>query len=135
MISTNQLERKRYYGKYRGIVSDNKDELGLGRLRAVVPAVKGQNETSWALPCVPFAGKGVGWFMIPPEKALVWIEFENGDWDQPIWSGCFWDPGQVPASPAVPDLKVLKTQSGAITINEQKGKTGITIETSSGLKI
>jgi hypothetical protein len=73
--------------------------------------------------------------MIPPVDALVWIEFENGHWDHPIWSGCFWDDGQAPASPAVAEMKVLKTDSATITINDQNGSEGITIETTSGQKI
>lgn len=130
-----ESERKTYYGKYRGVVTDNQDPQGKGRIKARVPDVKGDHETSWALPCVPYAGDQVGWFMLPPVNALVWIEFENGDWDRPIWSGCFWDDGQVPASPAVPETKVLKTASATITINDQPGSSGITIETNNGLKI
>jgi uncharacterized protein involved in type VI secretion and phage assembly len=128
-------ERKAYYGKYRGVVTDNRDPMMTGRLKARVPDVKGDNESSWALPCVPYAGDGVGWFMLPPVNALVWIEFENGHWDHPIWSGCFWDDGQAPASPAVAEMKVLKTDSATITINDQNGSEGITIETTSGQKI
>ncbi len=131
----NDLDRKTYYGKYRGIVTDNQDPQRKGRLKARVPAVKGDNDTSWALPCVPYAGKQVGWFMIPPVDALVWIEFENGHWDYPIWTGCFWDDGEIPASPATPEMKVLKTDVATITINDQKGSGSVTIETTAGLKI
>ncbi len=129
------LARKVYYGKFRGTVSDNQDPLGLGRIKVRVPQVKGDQESSWALPAAPYAGDGVGWFMIPPKEAWVWVEFENGNWDLPIWSGCFWDQGQVPASPAVPEMKVLKTDTATITINDQSGQSGVTIETNSGLKI
>jgi uncharacterized protein involved in type VI secretion and phage assembly len=128
-------ERKAYYGKYRGVVTDNRDPLMKGRLRARVADVKGDNESSWALPCVPYAGNGVGWFMIPPKDALVWIEFENGHWDHPIWSGCFWDDGQAAASPAVAEMKVLKTDNCTLTFDDTPGTGGITIETSGGQKI
>jgi uncharacterized protein involved in type VI secretion and phage assembly len=128
-------ERKAYYGKYLGVVTDNRDPLMKGRLRARVPDVKGDNESSWALPSVPYGGNGVGWFMIPPVDALVWIEFENGHWDHPIWSGCFWDDGQTPASPAVAEMKVLKTDNCTLTLDDTPGTGGITIETSGGQKI
>ena len=54
----------------------------------MVPAVfGGDKETAWALPSVPYAGNGVGFVFIPPIGTNVWIEFENGDPDTPIWSG------------------------------------------------
>jgi len=129
------LNRKTYYGKYRGQVTDNQDPQGKGRLKARVTDVKGGHETTWALPCAPYAGKGVGWFMLPPVNAWVWIEFENGHWDLPIWSGCFWDDGQVPASPAVPETKMLKTDMATLTINDKQSSGSLTLETAAGLKI
>ncbi len=128
-------QTKKYFGKYRGVVTDNSDPLMLGRIQAKVQDVLGDKESSWAMPSVPYAGKNVGLFLIPPTDALVWIEFEHGDPDYPIWSGCFWASGEAPASPAVADMKVLKTDVGTITVNDQAGSGGITIETTSGLKI
>ncbi len=126
---------KRFYGKYRGVVTDNSDPMQLGRIQAKVPDVLGDKESTWAMPSVPYAGKNVGLFLIPPTDALVWIEFEHGDPDYPIWTGCFWASGEVPASPAVAEMKVLKTDVGTITLNDQQGSGSITIETTSGLKI
>jgi uncharacterized protein involved in type VI secretion and phage assembly len=131
----NTLNRKTYYGKYRGVVTDNLDPMGKGRIKARVPDVKGDGECSWALPCVPYAGDQVGWFMLPPVNALVWIEFENGHWDHPIWSGCFWDDSQAPASPAVPEMKVLQTDTATITIDDTDGASSVSIETQDGMKI
>jgi hypothetical protein len=121
-----------FYGKYRGIVSDNQDPLMQGRIRAKLQDVLGGNESGWALPSVPYAGRGVGLFLIPPVNTSVWIEFEHGDPDYPIWAGCFWAPGEVPAIPALPDMKVLKTALGTITLNDLQGAGGITIETTIG---
>jgi len=128
----NGSEGKKYYGKYRGIVSDNRDPLFLGRVQAKIPDVLGDNESTWAMPCTPYAGKGVGLFLIPPVNASVWIEFEQGDIDYPIWTGCFWAQGELPATPAVAEMKVLKTDLATITINDLQGAGGITIETSIG---
>jgi uncharacterized protein involved in type VI secretion and phage assembly len=124
-----------YYGKFRGVVVDNKDPNQLGRLTARVPDVFGDETSGWALPATPYAGDGVGLYLIPPVGASVWIEFEHGDPEYPIWSGCFWASGEVPASPASPDVKVLKTTAGTITINDTSGSAGITIETADGKKI
>lgn len=126
---------KRFYGKYRGKVSDNVDPMFQGRVRAKVPAVLGDEETGWAMPSVPYAGSGVGFFFIPPKDANVWIEFEGGNPDHPIWSGCFWGAGEVPKMPADPGVKVIKTDFATITINDQPGINAVTIETSNGLKV
>jgi uncharacterized protein involved in type VI secretion and phage assembly len=124
-----------HLGKFRGVVVDNNDPNQLGRLTARVPDVFGDETSGWALPATPYAGDGVGLYLIPPVGASVWIEFEHGDPEYPIWSGCFWAGGEVPASPASPDVKVLKTPAGTITINDASGSAGITIETADGKKI
>jgi uncharacterized protein involved in type VI secretion and phage assembly len=79
-----------FYGKYRGIVTDNEDPNRLGRIRVHVQDVLGDLESGWALPALPYAGDGVGLYLIPPVDAFVWVEFEHGDPDYPIWTGCFW---------------------------------------------
>jgi uncharacterized protein involved in type VI secretion and phage assembly len=122
-----------FYGKFRGVVSDNADPNNLGRIKAKVPDVYGEEQSGWAMPSVPYAGKSVGFFMIPPVDALVWMEFEHGDSDYPIWSGCFWADNEVPVSPASADKKVLKTGAGTITLDDTKGS--ITIETTNSLKL
>jgi uncharacterized protein involved in type VI secretion and phage assembly len=124
-----------FYGKFRGVVSDNGDPNNLGRIRAKVPDVLGDEESGWAMPSVPYAGNSVGLFLIPPTNALVWIEFEHGDPDYPIWSGCFWADNEVPVSPASADKKVLKTGAGTITLDDTQGSTSITIETTNSLKL
>ena len=125
----------KFFGKYRGKVENNIDPMQLGRVQVSVPAVLGEGSMSWAMPCVPYAGPGVGFFAIPPVDANIWVEFEGGDPDYPIWSGCFWGVGEVPALPAIAEMKVLKTDMGTITLNDLPGAGGITIETTTGMKI
>lgn len=124
-----------FFGKYRGKVENNVDTMQLGRIQISVPAVLGEGRMSWAMPCVPYAGSGVGFFAIPPVGANVWVEFERGNQNKPIWSGCFWGDGEVPAQPAAAEMKVLKTDVGTITMNDMQGAGGIKIETTSGMKI
>lgn len=126
---------QKFFGKYRGIVQNNIDPQMIGRIQVSVPAVLGEGSLSWAMPCAPYAGPGVGFFAIPPMGANVWVEFEAGDPDYPIWSGCFWGLGEAPAIPALAEMKVIKTDSGTITINDLPGVGGITIETNTGAKI
>jgi hypothetical protein len=124
-----------FFGKYRGTVANNMDPLQQGRVQVSVPAVLGDGSLSWAMPCVPYAGNGVGFFAIPPTGANIWVEFEGGDPDYPIWSGCFWGTGEAPAVPALPLQKVFKTDTATITLDDTPGAGGITIETISGMKI
>ena len=85
----------RYYGKYRGTVVDNIDPVQLGRVMASVPAIPGA-VLGWAMPCTPFPVAGTTPLTIPPIDSGVWIEFEAGDVNYPVWSGCFWSAGQTP---------------------------------------
>jgi hypothetical protein len=122
-----------FYGKYRGKVTDNKDPLMQGRIRATVPAVLGDLETGWAIPCSPYGGRNVGFFFMPPVGANVWIEFEGGNPDIPIWAGCFWGTGEAPT--IAPEVKVIKTDFATISIKDLPGAGEIVIESTTGLKI
>ncbi len=83
---------RKFYGKYQGTVLSNLDPLKLGRLLVEVPDVVGLVPSSWAVPCVPLAGPAgpMGVYIVPPVGAGVWIEFENGDPERPVWVGCRW---------------------------------------------
>ena len=87
-----QKAERRFYGKYRGFVVDNADPEQLGRLKLSVPSVLGdQVVTGWAMPCVPYGGDvNQGFLFIPEVDAGVWVEFEEGDLEFPIWVGTFW---------------------------------------------
>jgi uncharacterized protein involved in type VI secretion and phage assembly len=124
-----------HFGKYRGKVENNVDPSMRGRVQVSCPAVLGEGTLSWAMPCAPYAGSGVGFFTIPPVGASVWVEFEAGDTDYPIWSGCFWEPGEAPARPAVPQTKVIKTEMATVTLSDVPGSSGITLETATGQRI
>src|SRR6266511_5444855 len=91
----------KFYGKYRGKVLINVDEMKLGRVKVNVPSVMGDGE-DWAWPAAPFAGQESGIYMVPPPQANVWVEFEEGDASKPIWSGGFWDTGTVPSAAVDP---------------------------------
>src|SRR3954468_5999011 len=88
--------RSHFFGKYRGTVTDNNDTTNRGRLKVTVPAVLETLEV-WAMPCVPYAGDSVGFYMMPENGSGVWVEFEGGDPSFPIWSGCFWADDELPA--------------------------------------
>ena len=96
MISQTEYEQRyanRIYGKRRGRVIDNKDPERLGRVKVENIELFGANQSTWALPSFPFyGGRDSGFFAVPPIGTLVWLEFEEGLIDYPIYTGGFWEP-------------------------------------------
>lgn len=121
---------RRYYGKYRGTVVQNIDPEQRGRIQAIVPDVSGMTPTSWAMPCVPSAGPMSGHFVLPQIGAGVWIEFEQGDPEWPIWTGCYWSQtAEVPAlaaagNPASPSIVMQSGLQHSISISDLPGPAG-----------
>lgn len=135
-------EQQKYYGKYRGTVVNNIDPEQRGRIQAIVPDVSNIALSSWAMPCVPVAGLQMGMFAVPPIGSGVWIEFEQGNPDDPIWTGCFWGTAaEVPAlsrlvPPAVPGITLQTTLQNGIVISDVPGPTGgIMLKSTTGATI
>jgi Type VI secretion system/phage-baseplate injector OB domain len=130
---------KKYYGKYRGTVVNNVDPLQIGRIQVLVPDVSNLLLSSWAMPCLPIGGIQNGMFAVPPTGTGVWIEFEQGDPDYPVWVGCFWGTAaEVPAlshavPPAVPGITLQTTLQNGVVISDVPGPTGgIVIKSATG---
>jgi uncharacterized protein involved in type VI secretion and phage assembly len=134
-------EATRYLGKYRGTVINNIDPMRMGRLQAQVPDVHGDTPSSWAMPCLPLAGPRLGHYMMPPVGAGVWIEFEQGDENYPIWTGCWYgSAAELPdlalsGLPSAPNV-VLQTQGQrTLVLSDLPGGPGITLQTLTGAKL
>lgn len=126
-----------YHGLYRGTVSNNVDPKQLGRLQVQVPGVQGQSELSWAMPCAGFGGKnGIGGFSLPPVGANVWVMFEGGAPNDPVWMGTFWsDQERPPASPAVEQTRCFKTDGIEVKLTDVPGAAMLEIKMASGAKL
>lgn len=130
------------YGKYRGTVVNNVDPLQIGRLQAIVADVAGFMPGTWAMPCLPMAGINSGVFTVPMIGAGVWIEFERGDPDYPVWTGGYWGTSaEVPVlahavPPAVNGITIQTTLKNGLVISDVPGPTGgILIQTATGAMI
>ena len=135
-------ESKRYYGKYRGTVVNNLDPQQIGRILVMVPDVSGLVPSSWAMPCVPIAGKQMGTYCVPQVGAGVWVEFEQGDPDYPIWVGGFWGVvAEVPVLalagiPASPNIVLQTAAQNSIVVSDLPGPTGgIMLKSTTGATI
>ena len=136
---------QRFFGKYRGFVVDNDDPLHLGRLRVRVPSLLGNDVvTGWAAACAPYGGDAdQGFLFIPEPEAGVWVEFEEGDLEFPIWTGAFWsrpgDQSELPrpndaggraagSEQAPPTCKIIKTKKGhTIQFDDTDGSEKIVV--------
>ncbi len=128
-----------YYGKFRGTVIENIDPLQIGRLLVQVPDVAGVLPSSWAMPCLPFCGIQSGFYVYPEIGSNVWVEFEQGDVDYPIWVGCYWPTAaQVPAlalaaPPGIQQVVIQTTEQNTFIVSDVPGPTGgILLKTSAG---
>lgn len=135
-------EAKKYFGKYRGTVVNNVDPMQIGRIQVMVPDVSNIMLSSWAMPCMPVAGINMGMFTVPVIGAGVWVEFEQGDPDYPVWVGCFWGTAaEVPllshmVPPAVPGITLQTALKNGIVISDVPGPTGgIQLQTATGAMI
>jgi uncharacterized protein involved in type VI secretion and phage assembly len=131
-----------YYGKYRGVVLSNADPMQTGRLLVEVSDVAGILPSSWAMPCLPFAGTQSGFFAVPVVGSKVWVEFEQGDPDYPIWTGCFWGTvAELPAlaqaaPPGVQQIVMQTVGQNILMISDVPGPDGgILLSSSSGALI
>jgi len=132
----------KYFGVYRGTVVNNIDPLQPGRIMVIVPDVGSVIPSTWAMPCVPFAGKQAGAFMVPQIGSGVFIQFEAGDPDRPVWMGGWWgDAAEVPALalagvPGDPNIVLQTTLQNAVVVSDLPGPTGgIMLKSTTGATI
>lgn len=140
-------EDGKYWGKYRGTVMLNVDPERRGRLQIAVPDVLSFVPTTWAEPCTPLAGPTgppMGVYMVPPIGTGVWVEFEHGDPDKPVWVGCRWGlqsgipPVAQMGNPADPNIVIQSLLQHSIMISDMPPSPvtgGIVLKSTTGAMI
>ena len=124
----------RISGVVVGVVTNNQDPSGLGRVKVKFPWLSDSQESFWARVAAPMAGKGRGFYFLPEVEDEVLIAFEHGDARFPYVLGSLWN-GQdkPPEDGAVLDRRVLKSTSGhAVVLDDTKDKEKIEIIDKSG---
>ena len=135
-------DEEKFYGKFRGTVLNNVDPMQMGRIQVIVPDVSAVMPSSWAMPCVPIAGKQMGAYFVPQIGSGVWVEFEQGDPDYPVWTGCFWgSAAELPAlalagNPASPSIILGTGLMNTVAVSDLPGPTGgIMLKSTTGASI
>lgn len=139
-VSSNNpdMQPLNYHGLYRGEIVSREDPLKLGRCKVTVYQVYhgiGVEDLPWAWPMFSASPKG-GFFHIPPVGSTVWVQFEMGDPDHPVWCQGWWGgPGGANETPdegfkdLVPDGHVWRTPKGnMIVLDDREGQEQILIQ-------
>lgn len=131
----------KYYGKYRATVLNNTDPQFQGRIQVQLGDRYGLFPSTWAMPAFPLAGKKCAAVALPQVGSMVWVEFEAGDADYPIWTGAFWpDPGGFPvlalagATPVTPNIYFETTTGTSVTLSDNPAQQ-VMIKTVAGAMI
>jgi uncharacterized protein involved in type VI secretion and phage assembly len=132
----------RYYGKYRATVLNNLDPQMQGRIQVQLGDRYGLFPSTWAMPAFAFAGKGsAGMVALPQIASSVWVEFEAGDPDFPLWSGAFFPdangfPAQalVGATPATPNIHMQTVTGTSVTLSDNPAQQ-VMVKTTTGAMI
>ena len=107
-----------YSGLYRAIVSNINDPDKMGRVKVIIPELLGEKvESTWCMPCVPVCYDNGGDFCLPKLKETVWIAFESGDLDKPVYLGNWWSPHKTPTgSEYKKNVRIIKFDNCTITM-------------------
>ena len=114
-----------------GVVTNNQDPDGMGRVKVKFPWLNDQDESHWARICSLMAGKGRGAYFLPEIDDEVLVAFEHGDRRCPYILGALWNGEDAPPttnSDGKNDVRLIQSRSGhVIRFNDADGKETIEI--------
>ncbi len=129
---------KRFYGVVEGLVTDNVDPDGEGKVRVKYPSFDEHMTSEWCRILQPYAGNGYGMFFVPEKGDEVVVAFAHGDMRLPIILGGVYNGMDKPPShrDASTDEKIIRTKGGhQILLNDSKDSLQIKITTNGGHEI
>lgn len=124
-------DQPRISGVVTGVVTNNQDPDGLGRVKVRFPWLSEQDESWWARVATPMAGKERGLFLLPEVDDEVLVAFEQGDMRFPYVLGSLWSEPQPP--PTTNDdgknnLRCIVSRSGMVVrLDDSDGAEQIVI--------
>ena len=129
--------RRRPVGAVIGIVTNNTDPEGTGRVKVRFPWLHDTVESHWARIAQPYAGPGRGSFWLPEVGDEVCVVFDRNDPNHPyilggLWNG--WDTVPEPGNPdGKDDTKIWETRNGhKIKFEDHPGNERITLTDGAG---
>jgi phage baseplate assembly protein V len=136
LLTTSPGADARFFGVTIGVVTNNKDPDGLGRVKTSLPWMADQVETDWARVVTPMAGPGRGIYFLPEVNDEVLVAFEHGNPDTPYVLGGLWNGKDKPPesnSDGKNNLRAIRSRSGnVIRLTDTDGDAKIEIVDSSG---
>ena len=149
----------RLQGVAVGIVSNNEDPEGMGRVKLRFPWRGVDDESDWARIAVPMAGDDMGTYFLPERGDEVLVAFDDGDIRYPYVIGALWNGEHDPpaANDGDNDVRKIRSRSGhevvfddgegeesvevtsqgghQISLSDEAGSETVTIEDSSGANV
>lgn len=127
---------ERFFGVVIGVVTNNRDPDGLGRVKTSLPWMADQVESDWARVVTPMAGPDRGAYFLPEVDDEVLVAFEHGDPSAPYVLGGLWNGRDKPPasnSDGKNDVRMIKSRSGSvIRFSDAEGDAKVEIADSSG---
>lgn len=136
LVAPPPADVRRIHGVVTGVVTNNKDEKKLGRVKVRFDWLADTYETDWARVAVPMAGKERGTWLIPAVGDEVLVAFDQGDMSHPYVVGSLWSQTDAPPKSGAAggsEVAVLHSRSGhVVRLDDRKGQERIEITDRSG---